>query len=338
MAQKELHSPPLFLVHGGEPYLVQQSAESWIDAWRKKDPDLVVQVCRFPMDAGALQRALVERTLFGERICLVIHAAAGSTGAPAKGEAASWETLAAGVGVRDAGQPCVIAVNGTVKAGSPLLKAVSEARGSVQHIAPIKGRDVEQWCAKEASLRGLKLTSAMVHHIVLQCRGNVGLISQELEKCSAYAATRPITMDALGWLVVGSEEGSVWSIVECLASQHPARALEVYRKVAEDGRPPQFLIAALGTALHDLLLVGAAVQASSGRRSDVARLCSMPDWKVDKALMQLKHVSLTQLMKWISDLAALDVGIKRGVFDGDVGLEALITSMVAECHQPAFHT
>ncbi len=338
MAQREMQPPALLLVHGGDPYLVMQSEKSWLAAWRDLDPEMEVQMCRLPMDSAALQQSLVEKTLFGERIALVIHAAAGSTGAPAKGEASSWETLAAGVGSRDEGQPCVIAVQGTVKAGSPLLKAVNDAGGKVQYFAPLKGRDIEQWCMREASLRGLQLTPAMVHHIAVQCRGNTGQMSQELEKCRAYAATRPITMDALQWLVVGSEEGSVWNIVEALASPKPARALSVYQQVTDDGRPPQMLIAALGTALHDLLLVGAAQQVYGGRKGEIARQCSMPDWKADKALSQLQFVTVSQLKTWVTALAALDAGIKRGEVDGDEGLEALLTAMVAECSRNAVHT
>ena len=331
MENSAMHPPALLLVHGGEPYLVSRSVQSWLQSWQQEDPDVEVKVCRFPMDTAFLQQALVERTLFGERICLVIHASVGSTGAPAKGEVPSWEMLAAGLGARDAEQPCAIVVQGALKTSSPLLRAVLDAGGKVQYVEAFKGREVEQWCAKEASIRGLHLTPEMVHYIVLQSRGNVAQISQELEKCKAYAASRPITMDVLQWLVVGSEEGSLWSIVEALGSPQPARALTVYRQVTEDGKPPQFLISAFSTALHDLLLVGAANKEMKGRKGDIARHCSMPDWKVEKALRQLQYLPLSQLMKWMTDLATLDAGIKRGTVDGDSGLESMLTAMVATC-------
>jgi DNA polymerase III delta subunit len=306
----------LLLIHGDEHHLVDQSVRAWRSHVRATQMD--VEVFDSPARLADLHRSVSEIPLIDPERAILVRDPPQLSGAARRG-ADSAEALAMLLRDRAPSTSICIAAHQRVAASNPVPAAVTELGGTVVYHPQIKrGRELRTWLESEVSRRGLRLGPGSLEHL-MQCAGaDLGALSAELDKLQALAAGGALTTTQVQRSVAGDQPPQMWSVLEDLLGETPARGAAVIGDLLDDGRSTQHLIATLGGQLRELLQTQAHL-AMRGTSAGLAAALGTPEWRAQRLARQARSVPAATVISWLRALHDADRRVKLGeVGDQDV--------------------
>lgn len=321
----------LLLIHGDDGHRVDQEVRRWRET--ASTAQLGVEVIDPPAPLGRVRSALAEIPLIDERRFVLLRDPPQLGGGKRSGD--GGRELAAALELRAPSTMVCLVSHQLLASSHPVVAAVARLGGEVRQRATLRGRELRAWAEQACALRGLRLGSGALDHLLRVAGSELGIISSELDKLSAYqrgagatppaapsgapplavpAPSLPIELDTVRRLVGGSEGVEVWSILERLLGADPARGAASAVELVDGGVSVVYLIATLAGQLSELRRAQSLLAAGVPPAGLASRL-RIPDWRADRLARQARSVSPVTVEGWLRRLGELDVAIKTGEAD-----------------------
>jgi DNA polymerase-3 subunit delta len=317
MGKGKAQRRPIVLLHGEERFLVDERARGILDEWSK---ELVSDFGADTLEgqgltASRLQDAVLQAPFLDPYRVVYARMAA----------AARSEALAPSLAEIPITTRVLITVAGRLSSAGKLAKAVMAAGGTVEEMAPLKGRALSEWAAKRAGDHGL--TPAIAAQVVRVTPPDLSIVDSELKKLAAYKASgAKLTPEAIAELIAGGREDEIFKLTDNLLPHPTADALKIARSLARGGMQPTSV--AYRMARHVALVLQVRARQDRGESlSDVQEKMSEHRFVLQKAYDAAKDANPERLEAALRAIRDYEWEVKSGQIDAELGLDVLLARL-----------
>jgi DNA polymerase-3 subunit delta len=317
MGKGKAQRRPIVLLHGEERFLVDERARATLDEWSQ---ELVSDFGADTLEgqgltASRLQDAVLQAPFLDPYRVVYARMAA----------AARAEALAPSLAEIPITTRVLITVAGRLSSAGKLAKAVMAAGGTVEEMAPLKGRALSEWAAKRAGEHGL--TPAIAAQVVRVTPADLSIVDSELKKLAAYKASgAKLTPEAIVELLAGGREDEIFKLTDNLLPHPTADALKIARSLARGGMQPTSV--AYRMARHVALVLQVRARQDRGESlSDVQEKMSEHRFVLQKAYDAAKEANPERLEAALRAIRDYEWEVKSGQIDAELGLDVLLARL-----------
>lgn len=239
--------PPIVWIHGDEPLLVLEAADSVRNAARKSgtaervvmDVDRSFKSDRFQAEAGTL-------SLFGSARLFDLRVA----GKPGK---EAGESIALAAEQADASLRLLVT--------SPRLERATtegawfsriERVGAVLPVFPVERRELPRWIAARLGRQKQRADAATLEMIAERVEGNLLAAHQEVQKLGLLFPEGELTAEAVRGAVLSVARYDAFGLVDAMLAGERERALRSLEGLRAEGEALPFIVWAIGNAARTL--------------------------------------------------------------------------------------
>lgn len=155
-----------------------------------------------------------------------------------------------------------------------------------------------------------------LRHLVGLVGNNVRRLTTELEKLAVAALPdKLITFDLVEALVPDSRELSNFELTDYLLSNNKTRALQILKKILDDGAEPLMLLGLIASNFRRLLMSKELMRQGVERR-EVARIMRLPFGKQEDFLATARRTETEKFVRVMQRIAQTDSAIKNSIGGG----------------------
>lgn len=191
-----------------------------------------------------------------------------------------------------------------------LYKKICSLTEFVEDFAPLEGRELEQFLAKELATLGGTAEPGTMRHLAEIVGGDLWRAVGELQKLAASARGRTVTAVDVDTLVRDETTEGIFAFTDALGVAAPGRALSLLHAELGAGNEPEYVFALLSRQARLLLL---SVEASAnGLSAELPRILGVPPFVARKLREQARQFTLPAARALYGRLLAFDREIKTG--------------------------
>ena len=315
---------PLYVVHGDEPLLALEAADTVRAAARAagaSDREVLVVEPGFKWDAFLAANANLG--LFGERKLVDLRIPSGKPGVDG---AKALERYASAPNPDNVTLITLPRLDRALQS-SAWFTALDEAGVSVA-VYPIERDALPRWIAARLAAQGQQASRETLAFLADQCEGNLLAARQEIEKLGLLLPKGALDPAAVEDVVADVARYDIFQLSEAWLAGDTVRALRILDVLQAEGEGVTLVIWQLGEDLHALAAVQQAVQSGTplGVAVRNARVWGKRQNALERAARRVKPEALTPLL---ASLAKLD-GLAKGIGTGNPW-EALQRIAMARC-------
>lgn len=313
--------PPVHLVLGDEPLLVERAVRACLDAARLLDPAADLTRLRASEVTVPVLTELVSPSLFSEGRVVALEAA----------HEVSQEVADAIMSyVADPADGVVLAVvhsgGGRSKGAKALPAALRKAGAAVVECAKLsKPAEREAFVRHEVRQAGGKIDAAGVAALIEAVGGDLYELSSAATQLVADSGG-VVDERAVRRYHRGRADVTGFVVAEKAVAGDRAEALEALRWALQIGVPHVLVADALADAVRTIARVAAA---GRGNPNHLAGELGMPPWKIRKAQGQTRGWGRAALTEAMGIVARLNAEVKGAAADPDYALERAVLQIAA---------
>ena len=262
----ELKSPPLLIVSGDEPLLVDEACDLYRQACRRQGLD---QRLRFDCQKGFQWQQLTGHLggagLFGERQLIELHLA-GFSEKPLQQILSQWLENPD----PDTRLLCVTPRLSASQMNNKWFREV-EAKAVLVQIWPLKLEEFPEWLNRRLQQRGLKPTRHALELLVHHLEGNLLAATQEIEKLRLLNGTGELDEDLVLQAVSDSSRYSVNDIAEAICADKAGQVDHMLQVLRAEGIAPALVLWSLSRIIRALAELKRAAGSDVDRRALLRR-------------------------------------------------------------------
>ena len=217
-------------------------------------------------------------------------------------------------------------LNGVRKIGK-LLRAEATA----VDFEPMDDGELTNWAREKFKATGTEIDEQALRHLIALVGNEASRVENEAEKLStADLPERRVPMELIDPLVPNSRELTNFELTDNLVSKNRKRALDVLKKILDDGAEPLMILGLISynyrrlVMAKDLMLRGAD-------RGEVARVLRLRYSDQENFLAAARRAEMDQLTRVLARLAETDLAIKTSIGgSGPQGARIQIEVLVCE--------
>lgn len=297
--------PPIVLLHGGEPRLLDEALAKITDALFS-DPSLLAlnrEVFDGAEMAGedVVRSALTLPSLAAARLVVVKDAQA----LPAKTGAALVEYC------RDPSPYArlVFLASEPLAPSHWLLKALPPA--SVVEVRGLAGRALVSWLQARAREEGADLTEGAAQLLVRWAGEDLTTLSGELEKALLFAGERSITEDHVRGVVGEHRLLRTFELTDAIERRETGRALTLLESLLASGEEPLAILGLLARQVRTTWQV-AEWRRQGKSAEEIARLLRRPPFAVESLAARAASLSAPWLARALARCWEVERSLKSG--------------------------
>jgi len=213
---------------------------------------------------------------------------------------------------------CLLLIAESVHRGRKFYKALVKIKsGEIMEFSAPKRQEWPAWVQAELKAREKSMDVQVVSQFVEWTGPQTGILSQELDKLIIYVGERKkITLEDIKAITPRSIETSVFDLLDAVANQSTAKALEALRDVLR--KEPVLKVLAMLVRQVRLLLGCDALRSHGGNVAEAPSALGISPFEAQKIWHQSLRLSTKQLSKALSECLNTDLALKTG--GGDAGL------------------
>ncbi len=203
------------------------------------------------------------------------------------------------------------------------------ARGArVVECQALKGRELALWIAGRIKHRGKKADSDALRALA-SLEVPLGVLDGELEKLASYIGARDrIEADDVIKIVSVPGESSIFALVDAVGSEDPRTAVGVLGEILGGGADPLMVLGMVARQIRLIWQVRHELEGGESPR-EIASLLGQHPFVVEKCARQSRNFDGPQLERCLESVLVTDVGIKRGLWSAELGVERLVTLLAS---------
>ncbi len=186
-----------------------------------------------------------------------------------------------------------------------------------------------EWTKTKIKELNIEADERAIRHLIALVGNNVRRLTTEIEKLSVAALPDSlITFELVETLVPNSRELSNFELTDYLLSKNKVKALEVLKKILDDGVEPLMLLGLVASNFHRLLLSKELMRQGVERR-EVARIMKLPYGKQEDFLATARRTDTLELTKFLQRIFETDLAIKTSRGTPRLQIEMLVCELAA---------
>lgn len=168
------------------------------------------------------------------------------------------------------------------------------------------------------------ISDSTIDLLVKKSGNNIEILYQEIEKLKIYKLDDKVILDKdINDLASTSYNIDIYKFVDSIINKNKKDALRMYKVLLKINEEPIKLIALIASKFR--LMYQTLMFTSMGYSEDmISSILKVHKYPVHLALLTASKYNREILLKYLSDLADLDIGIKTGKLDKDNALELFI--------------
>jgi len=250
----------------------------------------------------------------------------------ARADDAFWQALEGYLPWLPQSTELVFNVAEALPGGHPLLRLAASCGGQVRAFAVPVGAELEHWIRRRAEAKGASIAPDAAELLATYVGANLRLLDQELEKLATYVGPAgTIGRREVERLVSAVQEANIFHMVDALGNRDGRRALQLLRRLLQEGKAPLLLLTMI-TRQFRLLLQARELDAQRVPVAEMARQMEVKPFVAKKCLEQAMHFRPGDLRAILAELLDIDVGIKTGQLDGPLALDLFVTRWTERRH------
>lgn len=173
-------------------------------------------------------------------------------------------------------------------------------------------------------LKDYQISSSDISLFIDRVGEDLGTIEQEIQKIKLYKEDeKQITHQDILNLTSKTINTNIFLLIENIVLNKKEEAISSYREMVKLGQEPIMILIMLANQFRLIYQSKKLYQKGYSKR-DIASLLKAHPYAVEKALEKGRDFTDSLLLKFIYDLANLDIQIKSGQIDKDIAIEMFI--------------
>jgi len=209
-----------------------------------------------------------------------------------------------------------------------VVKSLKES-AVVLPFAPLGPAELQQWIAKKAAGRGVRIEPEAAEALLARVGGSCATLASEIEKLALFVGQGgAIRSEHIESLSIRTPEQNVFQLVEEIAKLRPEQAMTILHDLLKEKEEPIKLLALIARQFR--MMLGAKELAKQGfSQQQIASQLGAHPYAVKIAGEQAKRFRTETLERLMKELADLDLAMKSGAIDKTLGLELFILRLGA---------
>jgi DNA polymerase-3 subunit delta len=146
----------------------------------------------------------------------------------------------------------------------------------------------------------------------------------EAGKLAAYTGERKeITAQDIDAVCSPALEVRIFDLIGAVSSRNGSKALLLYRNMLQMKESPLMVLVMMARQFR-LILQCKAAQEKGMHPSEIAKVLELRSFIVDECLRQGRAFNTAQLIQALKDFLDMDIRIKTGLMNAELGVEVLI--------------
>jgi DNA polymerase-3 subunit delta len=211
-----------------------------------------------------------------------------------------------------------------------IAKLLLEKSTAVE-FAELKDEEMIGWAKTKLKDLNVEADERALRHLVGLVGNNVRRLTNEIKKLAVAALPDAlITFELVESLVPDSREISNFELTESLLLKNKPRALQILKKILDDGAEPLMLLGLISYNFRRLCMSKELMRQGVERR-EVARIMRLPYGKQEDFLATARRIDIEKLTWIMQRIAGADVAIKTSIGGGGMsGSRLQIEMLVCE--------
>ena len=192
----------------------------------------------------------------------------------------------------------------------------------------LKDVDLIKWAKTKLKELNAESDTRALNLLVALVGNNVRRLTNEIEKLAVAALPdKLITYELVESLVPNSREISNFDLTDHLLAKNKSRALQVLKKILDDGAEPLMLLGLISYNFHRLFL-SKELMRQGVERKEVGRIMKLPWSKQEEFLATARRTDAEKLSWIMQKIAETDVAIKTSKATPRLQIELLVCELV----------
>jgi DNA polymerase-3 subunit delta len=156
---------------------------------------------------------------------------------------------------------------------------------------------------------------------------NLGILDQEISKIKIYKDTdKQINADDIFNLTCKTIDTDLFELIEHIVAKNKGRAIEIYKEMLKLNEEPIKIIVILANQIR-IIYQTKELYKKGYTEKDIASNLNIHPYRIRLALQKSREYESSALLQHLNDLADLDINIKSGLIDKNLGLELFILGL-----------
>lgn len=317
---------PIYLLFGGETFLRDQAAKFITEIVLKDAPLREFNESVFSLASTDIQQAIAA----AEQLPMIASRRTVRITEINKLQREADEEVLARYIVRPAESCVAILVADDLDKRKKLSKTLLEHCTSIE-FAPLSNDELMNWAHRTLRDSKAEADAKTLQHLIALTGDDVRRLTTELEKLATSAQpSGRITFEMVDELVPNSRELSNFELTDHLLAKNRRRALQILKKILDDGAEPLMLLGLIASNYRRLAWAKEAM-ARGADKDEVFRTIKLPYNKREDFLATARRADARTLSKCLQRIAQTDLAIKTSLGGGGAsGSRLQIEMLVCE--------
>lgn len=173
-------------------------------------------------------------------------------------------------------------------------------------------------------LKDYDIDSNTLNFLINRVGNNPLIIKKEIEKIKIYKdEDKKIIKEDILNLTVKKVEVDIFKLIDSIVKKDKENALEIYNEMLKINEEPLKIIIILANQFR-IMYQSKELLKKGYTEKDIASILKIHPYRVKLAIQNGRSYSSKTLLKYLNDLADIDIGIKTGKLNKDLALELFI--------------
>lgn len=194
---------------------------------------------------------------------------------------------------------------------------------------PLSDAELIAWANGKLKELNTQMDDRSLREMIALVGNNVLRLTNEIEKLAIAALPEKIiTFEMVESLVPNSRELSNFELTDYLLNKNRVRALQILKKILDDGAEPLMLLGLIANNFHRLFLAKELMKQGVDR-SEVAKTLKLPYSRQEEFLATARRAEIDKLSQNLERIAQTDLNIKTSKATPRLQIEMLVAELTA---------
>ena len=309
----------VYVLYGKINYLIEKNIKKIIDDAHINNENIV----KYDLEQDSLTKILNDAnsiSLFGDKKIIIVDNAFVFTGSNKKN--IDTEDLEAYLNNINEDTILIFVVDNEKLDERKKITKLAKKNGYVKEYNSVDTLEVIKELFEDYSI-----TNELLKYLIERVGDDITLLSSEIEKIKLYKGNdKTITRQDIENLTTKSYEVNNFKLIDAIISKNKSLAYTLYKERIELNEEPIAIIISVANQVRIMYQVK-ELYALGYTENDIAKELGIHPYRVKLAAQNARKYVSEVLLDYLKQLSDLDIGIKTGTIDKNIGLELFILGL-----------
>ena len=314
-----------YLIYGSDNYLIKNNIKKIINSKKDVEPSII----HYNMEETTIEQVIEELNTFDlfDNIKIVICEKSIFLSSEGKKDQYNTDILTEYLEKAVNDNILILTLDGEIDERKKIVKEIKKLCNVVKH-DKLKDYEIVNVIEKKFQIAGYKINRDDINLLISRTGNDLSIINNEIQKLFMYKLDEKIiTKEDILALVPKKVEDNIFDLVDAVVERKKTQIFELYNGLTNYYGEEQTKILIMIANQFRLMLQCKILNSEGLSESDIAKELKVHPYRVKLALQKSRNIEAKKLTKYLNDLALLDLNIKSGKTNKDMGLELFFLNM-----------